>query len=69
MVSTLRVLTETHPNNRHQLNREAITAVNAVCRSKRWTSLGLNFLDPPRPRKTQDGTARAGGAADGRISI
>jgi hypothetical protein len=40
----LRVLTETHPNNRRQLNREVITAVNAVCRSKRWTALGLKFL-------------------------
>jgi hypothetical protein len=46
MVMTLRVLTETHPNNRSQLNREVITAVHAVCRLKRWTSLGLAFLDP-----------------------
>jgi hypothetical protein len=46
MVMTLRVLTETHANNRSQLNREVITAVNAVCRLKRWKSLGLAFLDP-----------------------
>jgi hypothetical protein len=45
MVLTLRVLTETNPHNRHQLNREVITAVNAVCRSKRWTALGLSFLE------------------------
>jgi hypothetical protein len=45
MVLTLRVLAETHPNNRYQLNREVITAVNGVCRSARWTSLGLAFLD------------------------
>src|SRR5260370_21851821 len=43
MVLTLRELTETNPRNRHQLNRDVITAVNAVCRSKRWTSLAWRF--------------------------
>lgn len=45
MVWTLRVLTETNPANARQLNCEMITAVNAVCRLKRWTLLGLAFLD------------------------
>ena len=45
MVWTLRVLTETNPANTRQLNCEVITAVNAVCRFKRWTSLGLAFLE------------------------
>ena len=45
MVLTLRILTETNPANQSQLNRNVITAVNDVCRLRRWTSLGLPFLE------------------------
>jgi hypothetical protein len=45
-VLTLRVLTETHPENGRHLNREVVTAVNAVCRSKHdWIALGLPLLE------------------------
>lgn len=45
MVLTLRVLTETHPANRSQLNRVVITAVNAICRMQHYTRHGLRFLE------------------------
>src|SRR6266566_4489419 len=44
MVLTLRILCETHPANRSQLNRVVITATNAACRL-RWSRLGLPFLE------------------------
>jgi hypothetical protein len=45
MVLTLRVITETTPANQSQLNRIVITAVNDVCRIRRFTDLGLPFLE------------------------
>ena len=46
MVLTLRVFTETNPGNQEQVKREIVTAVHAVCRTKRqWVDLGLPFLE------------------------
>lgn len=45
MVLTLRILTETHPANRLQLNRVVITAVNAVCRMRHYSRHDLKFIE------------------------
>jgi hypothetical protein len=45
MVLTLRIITESHPANRSQLNRNAITAVNDICRLRRFTDRGVALLE------------------------
>jgi hypothetical protein len=45
MVVTLRILTESHRANRSQLNRNVITAVNNICRLRRFTDRGLALVE------------------------
>jgi hypothetical protein len=46
MTLTLRVFTETSEGNQLELRSDAIYAVHDICRSmRRWTSLGLPFLE------------------------
>jgi hypothetical protein len=45
MVVTLRILTESHSANRSQLNRNVITAVNDICRLRRFTDRGLALVE------------------------
>jgi hypothetical protein len=45
MVLTLRIMTESNPANRSQLNRAVIFAVNDICRLRPFTDLGLALLE------------------------